>query len=132
MSIDDEMEERVFIKDFKSLKVWERAHNLVKIIYKITERFPPDEKYRMTDQILRATSSISANLAEGTSSSFPKKTINYVDNAIMTANEVRCWLAQAEALKYISKEEFNELDEKTVEIIKMCIGYLKKIKRENS
>jgi four helix bundle protein len=53
------------MKDFRSLKVWERAHALTLVIYKSTEDFPKQELYALTNQIQRATVSIPANIAEG-------------------------------------------------------------------
>lgn len=53
------------MKDFRELKVWERAHGLVLAIYKATEAFPRQELYSLTNQIQRAAVSIPANIAEG-------------------------------------------------------------------
>lgn len=53
------------MKDFRSLKVWEKAHNLTLEIYKSTEQFPKHELYSLTNQIQRAAVSIPANIAEG-------------------------------------------------------------------
>jgi four helix bundle protein len=53
------------MKDFRSLKVWEKAHALTLMIYKSTEEFPKHELYALTNQIQRAAVSIPANIAEG-------------------------------------------------------------------
>jgi len=53
------------MKDFHSLKVWEKAHALTLMIYKSTEEFPKKELYSLTNQIQRAAVSIPANIAEG-------------------------------------------------------------------
>ena len=53
------------MKDFHSLKVWERAHALMLTIYKSTEQFPKQELYSLTNQIQRAAVSVPANIAEG-------------------------------------------------------------------
>jgi four helix bundle protein len=53
------------MKDFRSLKVWEKAHALTLMIYKSTEEFPKQELYTLTNQIQRAAVSIPANIAEG-------------------------------------------------------------------
>ncbi len=53
------------MKDFRNLKVWEKAHALTLTIYKATEKFPKQELYALTNQIQRATVSIPTNIAEG-------------------------------------------------------------------
>lgn len=53
------------LKDFKSLEVFDKIRLLIKDIYRITEQFPPCEKYCATSQIRRAVTSIGANVAEG-------------------------------------------------------------------
>ena len=53
------------MKDFRTLKVWEKAHELTLAIYKATEKFPKQEIYALTNQIQRAAVSVPANIAEG-------------------------------------------------------------------
>jgi four helix bundle protein len=53
------------MKDFRELKVWEKAHLLVLAVHKATESFPRQELYSLTNQIQRAAVSIPANIAEG-------------------------------------------------------------------
>ena len=53
------------MKDFKKLKVWQKAHRITLAVYKATQNFPKEELYGLTSQIRRASSSIPANVAEG-------------------------------------------------------------------
>ena len=53
------------MKDFHSLKVWQRAHQLTLAVYQITATLPREELYGLTSQLRRSCSSIAANLAEG-------------------------------------------------------------------
>ena len=52
-------------KGFRKLLVWQRAHQLVLMIYKLTEKFPKHETFGLTSQLRRAMVSVSANIAEG-------------------------------------------------------------------
>lgn len=56
---------RCQVKDFRDLRVWERAHRLTLEIYRITAEFPRYELYGLTSQIRRCSASIGANIAEG-------------------------------------------------------------------
>jgi four helix bundle protein len=53
------------MKDFRNLRVWEKAHRLTLDIYNATGRFPREERYGLTAQMRRCSASIAANLAEG-------------------------------------------------------------------
>jgi four helix bundle protein len=53
------------VKDFRELKVWEKAHEFALRAYRLTETFPKHELFGMTSQIRRCGSSIPANIAEG-------------------------------------------------------------------
>jgi four helix bundle protein len=53
------------MKTFKELKVWEKSHNLVLNIYKLTQKFPSEEKFGLVSQLRRSASSVPTNIAEG-------------------------------------------------------------------
>ena len=53
------------IKSFTDLDAWKEAHKLVLLIYRHTKSFPEEEKFGLTNQIRRATVSITSNIAEG-------------------------------------------------------------------
>ncbi len=53
------------MRDFRTLKVWHKAHQLTLSIYRVTQTFPKEELYGLTSQIRRASVSIPANISEG-------------------------------------------------------------------
>ena len=53
------------MKDFRKLKVWEKAHKLTLLFYKYSKKFPREELFSLTSQIRRACSSIPTHIAEG-------------------------------------------------------------------
>lgn len=50
-------------KGFRKLLVWQRAHEMVLSVYKMTEKFPKSEMFALTSQLKRAVVSIPANIA---------------------------------------------------------------------
>ncbi len=50
---------------FETLEAWKMARNLRKEIARLVKAFPQEEKFRLTDQMIRASRSITANIAEG-------------------------------------------------------------------
>ena len=53
------------LKAFRKLIVWQRAHELTLIIYKVSEKFPKPELFGLTSQTRRSAVSVEANIAEG-------------------------------------------------------------------
>ena len=122
------MSENLYIKDFKSLKVWQKANALEQGIGELAKGFPGYEQYRLVDQIIRASRSISANIAEGNTQLFIKRELFHANAALGSAGEVWNHLLTAFQNNYISKEKYDILDTKTIEIIKMLYGYIKRLK----
>ncbi|WP_422447496.1 four helix bundle protein [Thermoanaerobacterium sp. DL9XJH110] len=117
----------ICIKDFKTLIVWQKARELANDIYKISANFPAFETYAVKSQIIRAATSIGANIAEGNGQLYQKKQINFLNNALGSASETRHWLVVALDNGYISQEDYVKLEEKTTEIIKMLISFIRKL-----
>lgn len=98
--------DKVSIKNFKDLIVYQKAMELSDKIYGIIGGFSDFEKW-------------------GTS-----KQYNFLNNALGSASEVRCHLEHAFRRGYISKETHEELELETQTIIKLLLGMMKKIKNE--
>lgn len=113
---------------FEKLKVWQIAHQLTLDIYKITKKFPKDEKYSLVDQIKRSTSSIPANIVEGNERKTRKEYIQFLYNTKGSCAETKYHLLLSKDLNYITEVEYNWANDKLIEISKMIsslINYLK-------
>ncbi len=53
------------LKNYKELKVWQKAYQSCLEVYKLTKGFPTDERYGLTSQMRRAAVSVPSNIAEG-------------------------------------------------------------------
>ena len=115
------------VKDFKTLVVWQKARELSQDIYKLTSNFPNFETYATKPQIIRAVTSIGANIAEGNGQLYIKKQISFLNNALGSAAETRHWLIIALDNNYFSQTEYEMLESKLIEITKMLIGLIKKL-----
>ncbi len=62
---------------FEKLNVWIDSKELVKEIYSITQKFPSEEKFGLTNQLRRASISVASNLAEGTSRNTNKDKVHF-------------------------------------------------------
>lgn len=122
--------ENLIIKDFRTLKVWQKANALEQEIGELVKGFPKHEQYRLVDQLVRAIRSISANIAEGNTQLFVKKEIVHANIALGSAGEVRNHLLTAYQNGYIDWKQYDALDKKLIEIIKMLFGYIKRLKSD--
>ena len=97
---------------FEQLEVWEKAHELVLKIYKITEDFPSEEKFVLVSQMRRASVSIPADIAEGFKKYGLKDKRNFYNIAQGSLEELRYYLILSKELGYCENtDEFHELIE---------------------
>ena len=99
-------------------------------IYRITQKFPEEEKYNLTSQIRRAANSISANIAEGSGRNSEKEFNNFLGIASGSCSELISHINLAYQLSLINAEELKNL-EKQIEYIQNMNFKLKKSLTEN-
>ena len=63
------------LKNYKDMKVWQKSYELCLRIYRITAKFPKEERYGLTSQLRRSVVSIPSNIAEGYGR---KTTVDYI------------------------------------------------------
>ena len=92
---------------FEKLTVWQKAHELTIKIYKITQKFPQEEKFRLVDQLCRSTSSIPANIVEGNARRHKKEYLQFLNTAFASLQETKYHLLLAKDLEYLSPTQYN-------------------------
>jgi len=116
------------MKDFHSLKVWERAHKLTLALYKATKNFPKEELYSLTNQIRRASSSMPTNIAEGCGRDSQAEMTHFFLIAMGSSSELEYQLILAHDLEYLEEKEYIELSSELSEIRRMLNAYIQKLK----
>ena len=119
------------MKDFRTLKVWEKAHKLSLSIYKCTRTFPKDELYGMTSQIRRASSSIGANIAEGCGKDSDAELRRYFIIAMGSSSELENYLLLAKDLEYVGQEEYVKIQNELIEVRKMLNAFIQKLTKSH-
>ncbi len=115
------------MRNFKELKVWQKAHVFTLGIYQITKDFPDSEKFGLTSQICRAAASIPTNIAEGCGRNGDRELARFLSIAAGSASEVEYQLILAEDLSYIDLETHNTLDAQVSEIKRMLNAFYQKL-----
>lgn len=112
------------MRDFRELKVWEKAHQLTLNVYRVTREFPTEELYGLTRQIRRAAASIGANIAEGAGKNSRPEFARFLEIASGSASELEYHLLLSRDLGYLDAESYNLLCGQVVETKKMLTGFL--------
>lgn len=115
------------ISDFTDLEAWKKSHQLVLEIYKTTKEFPKEEKYGVIDQLRRAASSVTANIAEGFARYHFNDKSKFYYQARGSAAEVKNFLLLAKDLDFIKPENCDYLCDKTNEIRQLINGLIRSI-----
>ena len=120
------------MKDFRTLKVWEKAHAITLAVYKVTQKFPKHELYALTSQIQRATVSIPTNIAEGCGKDSDAELKRYFVIAMGSSSELEYLLLLARDLKYLPEDEYQILNNDLTEVRRMLNAFIQKLKTSTS
>lgn len=113
------------IQSFTDLTTWQKGHELVLVIYKITEEFPFKEIFGITNQMRRAAVSITSNVAEGFSRRSNKEKVQFYYMALESLTELQNQLVIARDIKYIGVGNFDKISKQTVTVSKLINGLIK-------
>jgi four helix bundle protein len=120
------------MRDFKTLTVWQRSHQLALLVYHVTRKFPREELYGLTSQLRRAAVSIPANLAEGFAKQGNRERGRYVAIAIGSAAEVEYYFLLAHDLELLNADQFHDLHARIEEIQRMLRALLSKMQADEA
>ena len=95
------------ITHFTDLHTWQQAHKLVLEIYRITKKFPKDERFGLISQMTRAAVSITSNIAEGFGRVSNKEKTHFYSFSRGSLLELESQLLIARDLKYIEQVQFD-------------------------
>ena len=115
------------MQDFKKLEVWHRAHAQTLRVYKLTQGFPNEERFGLSNQLRRAAVSVESNLAEGSSRGSDSDFRRIVQMAVGSASEVECQMLIARDLGYLSAAEHASLEKEVQQLKRMRIRLLQKL-----
>ena len=112
-------------KRFSDLIVWQKAHQFVLDVYRLSSEFPKTEIYGLTSQIRRAAVSVPANIAEGFRKRTNPEKLRFLNIAQASLEECRYYLILVNDLGYGSTER---LDSQLTEVSKLLQSYSEAIR----
>ena len=114
--------------NFRNLIIWQKARSLVKTSYLLTEKFPKQEQWSLTNQIHRASVSIPANIAEGSGKSSNKDFSRFLEMAISSSFELETHFVLSFDLGYITEDDLNLMSSQIQELQKMIYTFMQTLK----
>jgi len=116
------------MRNYKDLTVWEKSHKLTLAIYKQTSAFPKDERFGLTSQVRRASSSIPANLAEGCGRRSDGEMGRFIQIAMGSGAELSYHLLLCRDLGILGTVEFSRLAADLEEVMRMLSALSGRVK----
>ncbi|MCG2711232.1 MAG: four helix bundle protein [Candidatus Omnitrophica bacterium] len=124
--------ERQKTSTFEDLVVWQKCRELRKKVSTLVKSFPKNEQFRLVDQMIRASRSVTANIAEGYGRYHYQENIQFCRQARGSLYESIDHFTAALDERYIKQSEFDEFRIEIFESIKILNGYIKYLKQEKS
>jgi four helix bundle protein len=117
------------MQDYKTLKIWEKAHSLALKTYELTANFPKEEHDNITNQLRRSILSIPTNIAEGTGKYSNREFAKSLQIALSSSNEAEYLILFSRDLKLLSNDDFEFLRKEIGELKTMLAPQIKKLRR---
>ena len=120
------------IKSYKDLLIWQKGIKITEKVYLITNNFPQNELFSLTNQKRRASVSTSSNIAEGFDRNSTKSYMNFLKISRGSLYELETQLIIADRLNYMSGNElFKSINDLLSEEGKMINSYINKLELSN-
>ena len=116
------------VRDFEELAIFQKARELSKKIYSVTNRDGFKTDFRFVQQIRAAAGSIMDNIAEGFERAGNKEFLNFLYIAKGSCGEVRSQLIRANDVGYLTPEEYEELYNECRKLSAGIMNFIKEIK----
>lgn len=114
-------------KSFEDVGIWQKGHQFVLDVYKVTELFPKHEMFGLTSQLRRAAVSVPANFAEGFRKVSKPEKLRFYGISLGSLEECRYYLRLARDLGYADTTDLRNALE---EVSKMLTSYTSRIRNE--
>jgi four helix bundle protein len=116
------------MQSYRKLAVWRKAHLLALAVFHVTLRLSRRGAWGLCGQIRRAAESIPANIAEGRMRGSDRDFAKFITIAISSSTELEYHLEFAKDARLIAASDFDRLQRGVVEVRRMLVGLLKKLR----
>lgn len=107
------------VRSYRDLMVWKKAMDLADAVYRLTRQMPKQEEYRIASQMIRASTSVPANIAEGHGRGTRKDYAHFVSIARGSLFELETFVLLVQHLKIAEDEQCAGILEQSDEVSRM-------------
>lgn len=115
------------MQDFRNLKVWQRAHQLALLTYRITADFPKDEVFGLRHSMRKSATDIPALIAEGCGKPNDAEFSRSIAAAVAVAYRLEYHALMAKDLDFINTETYAAFEIELTEVKKMLNGFNRRL-----
>jgi four helix bundle protein len=115
------------MRDFKELKVWQKAHRFVLDVYQQSRSFPSDERFGLTAHLRKSATSVPSNIAEGCGREGERELARFLSIAAGSASESEYQLLLARDLGYLQYDAHRPLNDQVTEVKRMLYSFIQKL-----
>jgi four helix bundle protein len=110
------------VRNYRDLIAWQKAMDLVTVVYKLTGGFPKEELYGLAWQLRRAAVSIPSNIAEGQGRASTREFLNFLSIAHGSLRELETECLIAQRLNYTTEQTCSQVLALTAEVGRLLNG----------
>lgn len=119
------------MRDFRELKVWQKAHQVALDVYRHSKSFPADERFGLTAHLRKSATSVPSNIAEGCGRGGEKELARFLSIAAGSASELEYQLLLAHDLEYLASDAHEHLAEQVTEVKRMLYRFMQSLHVES-
>ena len=116
--------------NFQELKIWQKSMDIAEQTYRVTTKFPKEEKYGLTSQVRRSAISVPSNIAEGAGRNTDGEFKNFLGIANGSSNELFTQLVLSHRLELVSENTVKPILNELIEIQKMNYTLINKFSKK--
>jgi four helix bundle protein len=121
----------VYEFSYEKMRMWTDVRKYIKSVYEITNTFPTDEKFGLTQQLRRASVSVLSNIAEGLSRKTQKEKQRFIEISYGSLMETNAqWIISLD-LFYIDNEQYKTLKREVLKISNQLNALAKSLQESN-
>ena len=118
-------------RNYRDLVAWQRAMDLVEVVYRLARRLPSDELYGLISQVRRAAASVPSNIAEGEGRNSPNDFARFLGYANGSLREVETQLFIAVRVNYLTTEDISAAINLAEETGRIINGLIRSLQQRN-
>ena len=116
------------MRNFRELKVWQKAHELTLNVYRVTAGFNREELYGLTSQMRRAAYSVPANIAEGCGKNSDVEFARYLQIAAGSASELEYFTELTHDLHMLARDDYEKVFTQVTEVKRMLFAFIESLR----